>query len=313
MNILKYYHENRIGIWITIIAIIIIIIAIQTINGIIKNNNGVKSNNLSNQNDIIKEQDYKNNLNPNILISDTEVVKEKQLIIDQFIRYCNTGKIQKAYDLLSDNCKKQLFPTLEIFKQNYYNINFQTTRLYSKEKFLEKTYKIKLYEDILSTGNANSKVIEDYYTIINKDDNVKINISNYINEINLDKSMSNNKLKVNIVKKQVYKEYEEYEINITNLTYNDILLDSQETTKSIYLTGNKNVQYYSLSHEMSTNDLVVKSKGTKTIFIKFNKEYNSNSTINSLNFTDIIENNEEYQKINKKSEYKNRSKFYMNF
>ena len=294
MNIFRYYNQNRKIIWLVIIAIVILIIAIQAINGIIKNQKEERKNIT-----IINEKDYENNLNINVLISDEKVKEEKELVIDQFLRYCNASKIEEAYSLLTDNCKKQVFPSIEYFKQNYYNIHFSSTKLYSKEKFRANTYKIILYDDILSSGNINTNKVEDYYTIETKDGISKINISNYIGEKTFySKGFADENLQIKVLKKQIYKEYEQYEIEVTNLTYNTILLDSKENTKTMYLVGNNNVKYYSLSHEVLNNNLIIKPKSTTTISIKYNKEYNSNQTVNKLVFSDIILDYNSYQNKN---------------
>lgn len=308
MNIIRYYNQNRKTIWLVIIAIILVIIAIQAINQLIKQDNKKEIQ----KNTIITEQKPENNLHIDVLVSDDDVKEETMLIIDQFVRYCNAGKIEDAYNLLSDNCKKELFPTIEIFKQNYYNKIFNTTKLYSKEKFIGGTYKVKLYEDILSTGTINSKTIEDYYTIEKNNNKIKINISNYIGEKEINKESKSKNVSLNIIKKQIYKEYEEYEIKASNLSDKTIKLDSNESTKTIYLTGKNNVKYYSLSHEIIENNLIIKPNETKTITIKFSKEYNTNNIVNSLAFSDIILDYDLYQTKEKKKEYTNRSNILIN-
>lgn len=301
MNIFRYYHQNRKMIWLVIIAIIILIIAIQALN------NSVKNQNKNNSNNIINEKEYENNLNINVLISEEKVKEDEELIIDQFLRYCNAKKVEEAYALISEDCKKELFPTIEYFKQNYYNPQFSTTKLYSKEHFTGNTYKIKLYDDILTTGSVNNNSTEDYFTIKKENNSVKLNISNYIDSKNINKSSTNDKLQVKVIKKQIYKEYEKYEIQITNLTYDTILLDSKENTKSMYLVGENNVRYYSLSHELLNENLIIKPKATISIFIKYNKEYNSNKIVNQLVFSDVILNYDLYKEKEKKSEYEDRN------
>lgn len=308
MNIFRYYHQNRKVIWIIIMAIIILIIALQTFNTIVKN----QQNNKNENNSILNQKDYENNLNINIVLSNEDVIQEEKLIIDQFIRYCNAKKVEEAYALLTDNCKEQLFPTIEYFKQNYYHIHFSTTKLYSKEHFSGNTYKIKLYEDILSTGSINTNGIEDYYTIEKQNGITKLNINNYIGMENINKSNTNENFKIKVVKKQIYKEYEQYEIQVTNLTYQTILLDSKKNTKTMYLEGENSVNYYSLSHEILINDLMVKPKATVTIFIKYSKEYASNKTVNKVVFSDIILDYEAYQNENNKEKFQNRTNMLIN-
>lgn len=301
MSILKYYYQNKNIIWIGGMAIIVIIIAIQTINGAIK-----KQNNMNENNVVANQKEYQNNLDISVLISDNDVKEKKELIIDQFIRYCNAKEIEKAYSLLSQQCKEELYPTLKVFEENYYKVNFSTTKLYSKEFFRSNTYKVKLYDDVMKTGAINTKHIEDYYTMIKENDENKLNISNYIETKESNKRIKNENLEMRIIKRQIYKEYEQYKIEITNLTNKTIALDSRESTKNMYIEGNKDVRYYSLLHEIITDNLIVRPNAKIILNIKYNKEYNSNNTVKYLVFSDIILDYEEYLNVKNKSEYKNR-------
>ena len=101
-NIFRYYNQNKKTIWIAIIAIIIIIIAIQAINKIVKDKNSS-----NNPNNIVNYEDYKNNPDINVLITEAEVKENGELIIDQFLRFCNANKIEEAYTLLTDSCKQE--------------------------------------------------------------------------------------------------------------------------------------------------------------------------------------------------------------
>lgn len=305
MNIIRYYNQNKKTIWIAIIAIIIIIIAIQAINKIVKDKNSS-----NNPNNIVNYQDYKNNPDINVLITEVEVKENGELIIDQFLRFCNANKIEEAYALLTDSCKQELFPTIEEFKGNYYSKNFSVKKLYSKEKYIGNTYKIKLYEDILKNGDT--KNTEDYFTIQKENGITKLNINNYIQTKEINKTSENEYLKIEVTKRKIYKEYEEYELRVTNLTYKTILLDSKESTKTMYLKGKNSVSYYALSHEVLLDNLCIRPKATQSLLIKYNKEYNSNQTINQLIFEDVILNYDEYKSKVKKSEYTDRTIFKIN-
>lgn len=298
MNILRYYNNNRIKIWIAVAIIALVVLVIQFFNILAKKGNEENKN----QNKIISADAYKNNISINAEVKNESVEKQPDLVIDQFIRYCNAGDIEKAYDLLTDECKEKIFPTIEYFKNNYYLLNFKTQKLYSKTLYDGNTYKIKIYENVLNNGNISSQATEDYYTIVKKDNVAKLNISNYIERKYINKTEQNSFLKVEVVKKDVYSDYEEYELKITNLTYKTILLDTRSSTKKMYLSGNENVKYYSYSHELSQDDLLIRSMVTKTVTIKYNKSYNKSFTANGVYFTDIVKDYDEYQ--NNKKEYK---------
>ena len=293
-NIIRFYNQNRKAIWITVIAIIFIIIAIHVLNDLTIKNNEEKRNASKN---IVTEKDYKENPDISVTIPDTKVQEEKELIVDQFIRYCNSGEIENAYNLLSKDCKNELYPTIERFKQIYINSVFNTTKLYSKEIYVGNIYKVKLYEDILSTGNVSSSVVEDYYVIVKEDNNVKLNIGGYFGNVDVNKNYNDNNLTINILSKKVFKEYEEYKIEVQNKTNNEIMLDGMNDTKSTYLQGKENVKYYALIHENTENDLSVPAKVKKIITIRFNKSLTkSNVNEKGIVFSNIILNNKESNK-----------------
>lgn len=300
MNIIRYYNNNRMRIWIAIAIIVLVVLVIQFFNLLAKKDN----NENKNQNKVISAEAYKNNISINQEIKNESVAEQSDLVIDQFIRFCNAGNIEQAYALLTDECKEKIFPSIEYFKNNYYSLNFRTQKLYSKTLYSGNTYKVKIYENILNSGSMSGDAIEDYYTIVKKDNGIKLNISNYIERKMINKTSKTDILKIEVVRKDVYSDYEEYEMKITNLTYKNILLDTRNSTKTMYLVGDNNVKYYSYSHELNQDNLLLRSMVTKTVTIKYSKSYNKSFYANSLSFTDIIKDYDEYQ--NNQKEYKNR-------
>lgn len=295
MNIFRLYHQNRITFWLVISAIIVFIIVIHTINAIIANQ--------EEQNTIhIDEKQYERKIPIEEQISDTQVEEKEDLVIDQFIKYCNAKNMQSAYSLLSNECREEIFPTLEIFQKNYVETNFGTQKLYSKELYSSNTYQVTFYENMLNTGNVNTKSNQDYYTIVKQDGKSKINISNYIGRQLINRKTENNKLQIQVIQKEIYMEYEIYEIKVTNLSQNTVILDTKENTKTMYLTDKNNVKYYATTHEITDNSLYIKPMATNTIYIKYTKEYKSNAP-KKLVFEDVvldyIENTkiEEYKKM----------------
>ena len=303
MNFLRYYNQNRKFIWLVIIAIIVLIIAIQAMNAIVRNRN--KNQTFTNN---INENDYKNNLRINVLISDSEVQEQEELVIDQFIRLCNAEKVEEAYNLLTSDCKEELYKSLEEFKKSYWTKYFSTTKLYSKEKYKKNTYRIHLYEDVLTS----MKNIEDYFTVQKEDGVTKLNIGGYIQSEKKEKTTSNEYLEIKVKNRKIYKEYEIYDLEITNLTYKTILLDSKEKTKTMYIKDKDSIEYYAVSYEVLLENLCIKPKATQTVSIKYTKEYNLNRTINSLIFEDIILDYDVYKEKSKKSEYTDRMSFKVN-
>ena len=311
MNIIRAYNQNRRTVWIIIIAFIFLFCVLRGLNAISEKKNNEEYQNYLNDLQTPKEEDYKDNPDIKVTISDEKVEEKKELIIDQFIRYCNAKNINEAYNLLSENCKKYVYPTKDIFEKNYVNKIYNTTKLYSKEYYFSGTYKVKLYEDMTSTGKVSDMSIEDYFTIDESETYPKLNISGYIKNEKYDNDIENGSgnsyVKINVTNRAVFRDYEEYTIEIKNLTNKDIRIDSLEDTRSTYMTDTHGVKYYAMLHEKTQDDLIVPNGAKKIVVLKFNKVYGKNSNIKSITFSDIILDNKKYSSSNNKYEYEDRT------
>lgn len=311
-KLIRIINQNRKQILIAILAIVFVITTIQILNNVAKKSNEEKENELKNNNPKYDTSTH----NPNYsIISGGSVSQSTQntvnKIIDNFMTSCNKGDVQTAYNLLSENCKEELYPTLEDFTKNYYMNNFKTNKqysvqLWSKEKLM---YKIELYEDILSTGKVDTTTSrQDFFTIVKENGENKLNISEYIGKKIIEKSTTKEGITITANYKNVYKDYEIYNITIKNSTDNNILLNSNESTKTIYLKGENGAEYTAYIYEINSNVMELDSYNKITTNIKFNKQYSSNNGVSLIAFDDIILNAEEYENMKNKLEYKDRIK-----
>jgi len=87
-----------------------------------------------------------------------EEIEKDIAYISQFIDYCNNGEIEEAYSMLSNNCKKERYDTIDKFKQQYINKVFKIN--ISEYSFVKKgnTYIVTLKQDMLITGKLNSTI-----------------------------------------------------------------------------------------------------------------------------------------------------------
>lgn len=96
--------------------------------------------------------------------------KDKE-VIKKFVEYCNEGKTEEAYGMISPDAKIRIYPSLERFKTVYYDRIFKIKRMYTLENWYDtrafSTYYIKYTEDVLASGNVNSSNnIGDYITVV---------------------------------------------------------------------------------------------------------------------------------------------------
>ena len=238
-------------------------------------------------------------------ISEKKLKKDTD-VIDNFFKYCNEGNIENAYNLLTDECKEEMYPTIDEFKRIYYNDLFsEGKRTYTIENWFGDTYQVRMTGDILSTGKIDgNQTKQDYVTIVEKDGDYKININNYVGRTKpQDKTTSYKNVDITIDEINTYMDYETYTISVKNNTENSILLDTGESTKSVYLLDKNNAKSYFYSNEILKNKLIIQSKYTNKLKIKFASPYSSTKSLKSMVFSKFVLNYEEYQNTEDKSNY----------
>lgn len=293
MNLIRYYNQNRKKIWGIIIIIASAILLLQMINYFYKIKNEEILEGTTNNAEI--ERNTSNTIiTTNQSVVTGESVSTKQLqnattVIDSFISYCNNKELEKAYNLLTDGCKEQMYSTLESFERTYYQDVFNgKSKNCTVENWVHNTYKVRITEDMLSTGKSNNGYSkQDYITVEKVDDEYKLNINNYLGYTQINKTTEHDNITMEVISKNTYMEYEEYTIKVTNQTENTILLDRRLQPKSLVLQDSKQVQYSSYSHELTEPMLTISSEQTKEITIKFYSSYVYSKNIKCIIFSDL--------------------------
>ena len=173
----RWYYQNKNKFWV----IVLIILGSYAVILLLNNYSA------SSKEDTPIKQDY---TNPSTVESEYSIVSGKYIdksvisnankVIDKFISYCNNKEFINAYNLISEECKNEMFPTVEDFINNYCNEIFKTTKIYEMQNWKNRTYRIKLYDNPMETGReGNGEFIENYFTIIEKNGKILLSISNY--------------------------------------------------------------------------------------------------------------------------------------
>ena len=281
-KLIRFYNQNRRKIIKIILIIVFIIAIIQLLNYFSKRDNrSEKSINNENINNVIYGKE---------VISDKSAVtgdgvSEKQLkndseIINKFLNYCNEGNLNEAYNILTDECKDEMYPTIDDFKKIYYDNTFGgKKKSYTIENWMEDTYQVNITEDSLATGRLDkNETKQDYITVLEKDKTYKININNYIGRKSVNKVTETKNIKFTIQSIDTYMDYQTYNIQVENNTDNTVLLDTGDSTKSVYLLDSKKMKYYFYNNEIIKEKFKIQGKYKNTIKIKFNNSYSSSRT-----------------------------------
>ena len=285
---IRYWNQNRGKIILIIALVAFVFILIQITNSIIgkdkiKSSNEVVDRFEPTESVITGEKTTK---------EETKVSTE---IIEKFVQCCNNKEYQTAFNLLSDDCKKEYGNDINKFISGYYNNIFTQKRTYNLELWLNYsnvyTYKITYYADnLLATGGTGvtNDNREDYITVIQDDDNTKLNVNGFIANENINKSAKENNVEIMVKNKKIYKNYEEYSITIKNYSDKSIKIADENDSKSICLVDKRNVEYSSFINEIPAEILSLKSGYQRNITIRFNKIYDFSRVIQKMKFANII-------------------------
>lgn len=315
---MRYFNQNRKAIYKFILIIVFVLLIIKLFDTIafqqtqsrINNVNSLKNDNVTVQNTpIISNQSAIEGGQV-----DTEKLDIAQELINKFISFCNESKIDDAYDLISKNCKEELFETVDIFKTDYYDIIFNNElKLFNIENWINNTYKVDIFNDVLATGSITDEYT-DFITVIKQgnEDEYKLNIKRYIGKRTINKETELENVKVKVLNKNIYMDYELYNIEIFNNSENDILMDTKNDTKTVYLKDTKGAKYFAFTNEINDNEFIVRKDKSKNIKLKFSNDYSSSRKIKNLVFSKSILNYNEYDELENKDEYKDFYEFIVN-
>lgn len=292
MNIRRYYNQNRKKIWGIIIIIAFAFLMFYLLNYIV--NNTKEEENIQTINEINYETNSsKITTNQSVVTGEnvsSNKLKTQAGVIDQFISYCNERNLQEAYDLLTDECKEQIYNSLEIFEQAYYNDVFGgETKTATVENWVDNTYRVRIVDNLLATGKSNDGYAkQDYITVKKTGEDYKLNINNYIRYTEIGKTTQKDDISVEIISKNTFMDYEEYKIKVTNNTDKDIKIDGRSDVRSLYIEDSRGKKYSSYNHELTDPMLLVQSEHTNELSIKFYSSYTSTKKIEYMVFSDVV-------------------------
>lgn len=299
-SLTRYFNQNRKMIWIIIFVVIFVIIVIQLLNSFYKNSNKEEVGNSTSSN--VTQKDYTNE--SQAMVQGSIGSKEKQdefgALIDEFLTYCVNGQVSQAYSLLSNDCKKILYPTEKSFELNYYKSKFDTKKTYDFQLWsaIDKTYvyQVRIYGDMLSSGMINNEdYIQDYFSVIQDDNVYRINVSGYVksttygyNGDETERYVGENNIGLMLKSIDSYMDYEIYHFMVNNYSDKNIFLNPLESYETLYLVDDKDNHINAMLTEITEDDFLVNANESKNIDIKFNRAYTTTTNVTKVCFERII-------------------------
>lgn len=292
----RYYNQNRKKIWKVIGICAFIIILIQTANYIA--GLSLKSDKNKKRNTTTKDEIQAESIISESKVSET-VAKKNNDAIDEFVQFCNDGKIDSAYAMLTEDCKEAVFKSVDDFKNQYYNKIFTGKKLYTKENWYSDkdmvTYRITYTNNILADGGVKSEeTFGDYITVINNNEKYELNIGQFINTKKLNKTYEDDNIKIEVEFTQIFRLYEIYKVKFYNKTNEEInIYDTQINADANWHIEDKNkIESKIAIDEIPASYLKIDSGMTQTINAKYTKTYNPEKPTKKIVFENIRIGNE---------------------
>lgn len=228
-----------------------------------------------------------------VMSTNEKVSKKVQISAEEFIESyvdaCNQGKYQKAFAMISENCRKYEFnDDVEKFAK-YVLEKMPTPKKYSIQSYSNTQgyyiYEVKYFDDMLATGLTNSEynfTTEKMVLKKNSKGSFDIAVGNFIEYKDINSVAENDYLKIDVKNCMVRYSTQTYEVKLTNRTdYTIVVADNYvEDEISLALSG----EYRGTE---SGKTIVLPPEGSLTVKLGFMKFVDDNDEAQSLLFSNI--------------------------
>lgn len=205
-------------------------------------------------------------------------------LVDKYFNYCNNGEYENAYNMITQECKDKLYPTLKQFtayvdvvfqgKKKIYNI--QNYSIY-ENKYI---YNIRILDDILANGTTDGySYYEEKLILTEENGEFKLSIGEYIGDVNPNIMVEDENMIVEITNKSVEYETETYTIKITNKTDKYIVIADNTQDNEIVLDVDGQER-----RPINTTFVwfFARPNSTASLDVKFNKFYDNGLKSNKI-------------------------------
>lgn len=291
----KYYNQNRLKVWTVILAIVVGLALIRVLNTRLENKSSKNNTDKETTSNVVSYRNESKSMVTEENVPDS-YKEDFGKFVNQFFTLCIEHNPQAAYSMISNDTKQELYQTEELFEKNYYENKFIGDKQFSFQSWSSTDgiyiYQVKIFDNMLSTGKTNDNYIEEYVTLKSENGEYKINVNSYLGKKTINKKTENDKMAVQVIRVDSYMDYEIYTMSIQNKTDKKLLLDTKRKTNTCYVQDNLENKFEAFLYENKNEDLVFNPSEVKTIQIKFSDSNRSNMTIESINFTDIVDESE---------------------
>ena len=237
-KLIRFYNQNVRKVWTIVLIIVFALMIISAFNSMYKKRSEDRNKEIQSGEYIQKYHNESESMVSGGYVPDS-VREDFGDLIDSFFNYCKNHEPEKAYGLISNDCKQLLYPTEEVFEEQYYKNKFKADKLYSFQSWTASDtyiYLVKIFDNMLATGSGSSQeYIQDYVSVVKENGEYKLNINSYIGRVSIAKKYSKDGLTIEVLDRYIFMDYGIYSLKIQNNSGSTVLLDSMEETNKTYV------------------------------------------------------------------------------
>lgn len=198
--------------------------------------------------------------------------EEINVLIGNFVNYCNDKNYEGAYELLTNEYKNKYMKSIDDFKK-YVDSRYKTKKIYNIQNYSNiknvYVYQVRILNDILASGTTEGYRYDEEKITVKIEDNVmRLALDGYIGSEEIGVRAEDAYFKMNFLRKEIFYDKVKYVVEFTNKTPNYIVLqDGTETSEvQIQLTNEKRDMIGT-----NSSNLVIMPRETKERVMTFEK------------------------------------------
>lgn len=221
-----------------------------------------------------------------------QVQDEIENLIEEYIDYCNNREYQKAYQMLSESCKKALYPRMQDFIL-YVDTVFDQKKLYAVQGYSNTDevyiYQVKIFNDIMSSGLTNEefRYYDEKLVFQKEGEDYKLATRSYIGKAPEEIVTEDDNMKLWITDIQTTYDKITYTIKIRNKTDYTLVIANFKESNEILI--NLSGEYREIVKDTPTlyKPIVIESGITDNFQLSFDKYFDENESVDQLLFNKV--------------------------
>ena len=219
----------------------------------------------------------------------TKVATKIESLIAQYVEYCNNGDFDKAYNMLSDDCKKYAYESDFSKFQKHVLKKMPTPKQYSIQDYSNENdryiYQVRYFEDFISTGLTNSDYgyTEEKMIFTKSGSDLYMATGDFVDYRTYnDATQETDYIRIEVLGNLVSYDNEKYTVKFKNKSDNYIVISDSQVSNEISISLKNEIR-----RPENSQFILLGPRQEREATFEFIKYYDDNDNVSSLNFNSI--------------------------